>query len=152
MLFVFGKRAKNLRLNKLSELIHSSDAFKDEPLQYAKVSMYFNDIIDTGDGDEDYVVVEGSDMNISHVARGDNSSQYQINGKNATFKKVADTAQMEVNLLEDTVSRALDQLESAESELSMLDGKQASKRKELKDCEVELAESKERVGEAEAEL
>mmetsp|Transcript_4034 Transcript_4034/g.9112 ORF Transcript_4034/g.9112 Transcript_4034/m.9112 type:complete len:1378 (-) Transcript_4034:141-4274(-) len=90
MLFVFGKRAKKLRLNKVSELIHSSDAFKDAPLGYAKVSVYFNEIVDTGDGDEDYEVVEGSGLVISRVARRDNSSQYQINGKNATFKKVAE--------------------------------------------------------------
>ena len=90
MLFVFGKRAKKLRLNKVSELIHSSDAYKNDPLQYAKVCVYFHEIIDTGDGDEDYEIVEGSESVISRVARRDNSSQYQINGKNATFKKVAD--------------------------------------------------------------
>jgi len=59
---------------------------------------------------------------------------------------------MEVNLLEDTVSRALEQLESAEKELSSLDSKQSSKRTELKECETELSSSKERVGEAETEL
>ena len=59
MLFVFGKRAKKLRLNKVSELIHSSDAYKERPLEYARVSVYFNEIIDTGDGDDDYEVVPG---------------------------------------------------------------------------------------------
>jgi len=90
MLFVFGKRAKKLRLNKVSELIHSSDAFKDDPLQYAKVSVHFSEIVDTGDGDDDYEVVPGSELVVSRVARRDNSSQYQIDGKNATFKKVAE--------------------------------------------------------------
>eukprot|EP00584_Thalassiosira_punctigera_P008532 CAMPEP_0172534302 /NCGR_PEP_ID=MMETSP1067-20121228/6717_1 /TAXON_ID=265564 ORGANISM="Thalassiosira punctigera, Strain Tpunct2005C2" /NCGR_SAMPLE_ID=MMETSP1067 /ASSEMBLY_ACC=CAM_ASM_000444 /LENGTH=1372 /DNA_ID=CAMNT_0013319079 /DNA_START=196 /DNA_END=4314 /DNA_ORIENTATION=- len=90
MLFVFGKRAKKLRLNKVSELIHSSDAFKDDPLQYAKVCVHFSEIVDTGDGDDDYELVEGSELVISRVARRDNSSQYQINGRNATFKKVAE--------------------------------------------------------------
>mmetsp|Transcript_40140 Transcript_40140/g.83997 ORF Transcript_40140/g.83997 Transcript_40140/m.83997 type:complete len:1377 (+) Transcript_40140:128-4258(+) len=90
MLFVFGKRAKKLRLNKVSELIHSSDAFKDDPLQYAKVEVHFSEIVDTGDGDDDYETVEGSELVISRVARRDNSSQYQINGRNATFKKVAE--------------------------------------------------------------
>ena len=90
MLFVFGKRAKKLRLNKVSELIHSSDAYKERPLEYARVSVYFNEIVDTGDGDDDYEVVPDSEMVISRVARRDNSSQYQIGNKNATFKKVAE--------------------------------------------------------------
>ena len=90
MLFVFGKRAKKLRLNKVSELIHSSDAYKDRPLEYAKVSVYFHEIVDTGDGDDDYDVVPDSEIVISRVARRDNSSQYQIGNKNATFKKVAE--------------------------------------------------------------
>ena len=90
MLFVFGKRAKKLRLNKVSELIHSSDAYKDSPLQYAKVSVYFHEIVDTGEGDDDYEVVEGSEIVISRLARRDNSSQYQLGNRNATFKKVAE--------------------------------------------------------------
>merc|ERR1719253_976888 len=60
MLFVFGKRAKKLRLNKVSELIHSSDAFADAPLDYARVSVYFQDIVDTGSGDDDYRVLPNS--------------------------------------------------------------------------------------------
>ena len=90
MLFVFGKRAKKLRLNKVSELIHSSDAFADAPLDYARVSVHFAEIVDTGDGDEDYEVLDGSESVISRVARRDNSSQYKLDGKTATFKKVAE--------------------------------------------------------------
>ena len=90
MLFVFGKRAKKLRLNKVSELIHNSDAYKNHPLPYAKVCVYFHEIVDTGDGDEDYEVIPNSELVISRVARRDNSSQYQINGRNATFKHVAE--------------------------------------------------------------
>ncbi|KAL7428262.1 hypothetical protein ACHAXH_003877 [Discostella pseudostelligera] len=90
MLFVFGKRAKKLRLNKVSELIHNSDAYKNNPLPFAKVCVYFHEIVDTGDGDDDYEVVQNSELVISRVARRDNSSQYQINGKNATFKHVAE--------------------------------------------------------------
>ena len=44
------------------------------------------------------------------------------------FQNSLDTAQIEVNLLEDTVSRVLEQLESAEKELASLDGKQKAKR------------------------
>ena len=89
MLFVFGKRAKKLRLNKVSELIHSSEAFKDEPLEYARVSVYFQEIIDTGDGDDDYDVVPDSGITVTRTARRDNSSQYKLDGKNCTFKQVA---------------------------------------------------------------
>jgi len=89
MLFVFGKRAKKLRLNKVSELIHSSDAFKNNPLTYAKVSVYFNDIIDTGDGDDDYEVVPNSEIIVSRTALRNNSSSYRLNGKNCKFKDVA---------------------------------------------------------------
>lgn len=91
MLFVFGKRAKKLRLNKVSELIHSSDAYTgDKELQYARVNVYFHEIVDTGEGDEEYEIVPGSELVVSRVARRDNSSQYQMDGKNATFKKVAE--------------------------------------------------------------
>jgi structural maintenance of chromosome 4 len=90
MLFVFGKRAKKLRLNKVSELIHSSDSCASAPPQYAKVSVYLHEIIDTGDGDDEYDVVPGTGVVVSRVARRDNSSQYQIDGRNATFGQVSE--------------------------------------------------------------
>ena len=68
------------------------------------------------------------------------------------FQNSLDTAQMEVNLLEDTVSRALEQLDNAEKEQSSLDSKQSSKRDEFEELTKKLASSKERVGEAEGEL
>jgi len=88
MLFVFGKRAKKLRLNKVSELIHNSSAFKNNPLQYARVSVYFHEIIDTGDGGEDFSIVPNSEMVISRIARRDNSSTYKLNKKNCSFNEV----------------------------------------------------------------
>jgi structural maintenance of chromosome 4 len=39
LLFVFGKRAKRMRLNKLSELIHNSAEHKD--VTHATVRVYF---------------------------------------------------------------------------------------------------------------
>ncbi len=89
MLFVFGKRAKKLRLNKVSELIHKSDGVKDNPPQYARVSVYFQEIIDTGDGDEDYRVIPNTETIVTRVAKTDNSSTYKLNGKNASFKDIA---------------------------------------------------------------
>lgn len=44
MLFVFGKRAAQMRLKKLPELIHKSDLYPD--LDFAKVSVHFQEIID----------------------------------------------------------------------------------------------------------
>jgi structural maintenance of chromosome 4 len=89
MMFVFGKRAKKLRLNKVSELIHKSDAVKDDPPQYARVSVYFQEILDTGDGDDDYEVVPHTDAVVTRVAQKNNSSTYKLNGKNSTFKEIA---------------------------------------------------------------
>jgi structural maintenance of chromosome 4 len=89
MLFVFGKRAKKLRLNKVSELIHSSDAVKNNPPSFARVSVYFQEIVDTGDGDEDYDVVPNTQRVVTRVARKDNSSQYKLDGKGCAFKDIA---------------------------------------------------------------
>ena len=89
MLFVFGKRAKKLRLNKVSELIHSSETYKDSPLQYARVSVYFQEIIDTGDGQKDYIVVPNTEIVVTRVAKRDNTSNYRLNDKSCSFKDVA---------------------------------------------------------------
>jgi len=88
MLFVFGKRAKKLRLNKVSELIHKSDGVKDNPPQYARVSVYFQDIIDTGSGDEDYRIIPNTEAVVTRVAKKDNTSTYKLNGKNSSFKDI----------------------------------------------------------------
>jgi structural maintenance of chromosome 4 len=89
MLFVFGKRAKKLRLNKVSELIHKSDGVKDDPPQFARVSVYFQEIVDTGDGDEDYRVVPNTETVVTRLAKKDNSSTYKLNDKNSSFKEIA---------------------------------------------------------------
>ena len=44
LLFVFGKRAKQMRLNKLSELIHKSAQHGD--CQTASVRVFFTEILD----------------------------------------------------------------------------------------------------------
>jgi structural maintenance of chromosome 4 len=87
LLFVFGKRAKQLRLNKVKELIHKSSFHTG--LTSATVSVHFCEIQDTGPGDDEYVVLEGSQCVISRVARSDNTSTYRLNGKNCQFKDVA---------------------------------------------------------------
>jgi structural maintenance of chromosome 4 len=89
MLFVFGKRAKKLRLNKVSELIHHSDTVKDNPPQFARVSVHFQEIIDTGDGDDEYCVVPDSETVVTRIAKRDNSSTYKLSGKSSSFKEIA---------------------------------------------------------------
>ncbi|XP_009608449.1 structural maintenance of chromosomes protein 4 [Nicotiana tomentosiformis] len=84
MLFVFGKRAKQMRLNKVSELIHNSTNHQN--LESAGVSVHFQEIIDL-DG-EAYEAVPGSDFVITRVAFRDNSSKYFINDRSSNFTEV----------------------------------------------------------------
>ena len=84
MLFVFGFKSNKMRQSKLSELIHTSE--KHPALQYARVAVYFQDIIDREDGG--YDVVPGSCLEVSREARRDNSSKYMVNGKTSNFTDV----------------------------------------------------------------
>ncbi|KAL4353129.1 hypothetical protein GQ457_06G042040 [Hibiscus cannabinus] len=84
MLFVFGKRAKQMRLNKVSELIHNSTNHQN--LDSAGVSVHFQEIIDLDDGT--YEAVPGSEFVISRVAFRDNSSKYYINNRASNFTEV----------------------------------------------------------------
>ncbi|MCL7031139.1 hypothetical protein MKW94_013265, partial [Papaver nudicaule] len=84
MLFVFGKRAKQMRLNKVSELIHNSSNHQN--LDSAGVSVHFQEIIDVNDGE--YEAVPGSDFTITRVAFRDNSSKYYINDRSSNFTEV----------------------------------------------------------------
>ncbi|KAG8659531.1 hypothetical protein MANES_02G046500v8 [Manihot esculenta] len=84
MLFVFGKRAKQMRLNKVSELIHNSTNYQN--LDSAGVSVHFQEIIDLDDGN--YDAVPGSDFVITRVAFRDNSSKYYINDRPSNFTEV----------------------------------------------------------------
>ncbi|MED6161972.1 Structural maintenance of chromosomes protein 4 [Stylosanthes scabra] len=84
MLFVFGKRAKQMRLNKVSELIHNSTNHQN--LDSAGVSVHFQEIVDLDDGT--YEVIPGSDFVITRVAFRDNSSKYYINDRTSNFTEV----------------------------------------------------------------
>ena len=88
MLFVFGKRAKQLRLSKVSELIHNSTDHRN--LEYAQVSVYFHEIIDTSDDEHGYEVVPGSDFVVRRTAHKSNKSDYYINDKKSNFKEVTE--------------------------------------------------------------
>eukprot|EP01041_Mallomonas_annulata_P004100 gene4100-8155_t len=86
LLFVFGKRAKQLRLNKVSELIHKSAAFPS--LEYARVEVYFQRIIDDEDSNDDFTVVEGSQFIVARTAFQNNQSKYTVDGRNTTYTDV----------------------------------------------------------------
>ncbi len=98
---MFGKRAKKLRLNKVSELIHSSAAYVDDPLEFARVSVFFQEIVDVdddvNDDDDDadpalvetYQVVPGTETVVTRIAKKDNTSQYKLNHKNCSFRTIA---------------------------------------------------------------
>jgi len=66
LLFVFGKRAKQLRLNKVSELIHKSSKFPN--LDYARVSVYFQLIYDDESSEDNFEIVPGSEFVITRTA------------------------------------------------------------------------------------
>ncbi|XP_058224074.1 structural maintenance of chromosomes protein 4-like isoform X2 [Rhododendron vialii] len=84
MLFVFGKRAKQMRLNKVSELIHNSTNHQN--LDSASVSVHFQEIIDLDEGT--YEALPGSDFVITRIAFRDNSSKYYINDRPSNFTEV----------------------------------------------------------------
>ena len=86
MLFVFGKRAKQLRLNKVSELIHNSTDFRN--LQYARVEVHFHEIVDSTTDEEAFAPVAGSDFVIAREAYKNNTSKYFIDAKTSSFTEV----------------------------------------------------------------
>lgn len=88
MLFVFGRRAKQLRHSKLSELLHHSSTYPN--VQSATVTVYFHEIIDTGDGDNDYTVVSGSEFAVARTAFRNNTSKYYLNEKEVKMGKVVE--------------------------------------------------------------
>lgn len=86
LLFVFGKKAKQLRLNKVSELIHKSSRFPN--LDYTKVSVHFQLIIDNDPNTDNFEVVPGSELVVTRTAYLNNSSKYTVNDKVSTYTEV----------------------------------------------------------------
>ncbi|KAI9922897.1 hypothetical protein PsorP6_000163 [Peronosclerospora sorghi] len=103
LLFVFGKRASNLRLKKVSELVHHSADFSD--LDMATVSGFFHEIIDTEEGEAaseiidneaNYVVVPNSKLCVTRTATKSNVSKYFINDEPSNFTRVTQLLQDKV--------------------------------------------------------
>lgn len=86
MLFVFGSRAKKLRLNKVSELIHNSAEHPD--CTFARVSVHFREIWDSPTEEDDHEPIPDSDLVITRLAFQDSSSKYRINERTSTFTEV----------------------------------------------------------------
>jgi structural maintenance of chromosome 4 len=83
LLFVFGKRASKMRLNKVSELIHKSEQFPD--LQFCRVSVHFQEVYDDADGVH---IVEDSQFVVARVADKSNTSTYFFNDHKSSFTEV----------------------------------------------------------------
>ncbi|CAE7538788.1 SMC4, partial [Symbiodinium microadriaticum] len=122
LLFVFGKRAKQLRLNKVSELIHRSSRFPD--LEYAKVAVYFQLIIDDESSQDDYEVIPGSEFVVSRIAFQSNQSKYSVDGKNSTYTEVEQiaAASTAVDGLNETRLERVKRLQIAQSDKDNLEG------------------------------
>ena len=86
MLFVFGKRAKQLRLNKVSELIHKSTDYRD--LDFCRVSVHFQEIEETEGAGAGYEVVPGSAFVVSRYAYKNSTSKYVLGDKTSNFTDV----------------------------------------------------------------
>ena len=86
LLFVFGKKAKQLRLNKVSELIHKSAGYPN--LESVRVAVHFQLIEDDINSDDDFEIVQGSEFVVSRVAFQNNQSKYSIDGKSSTYTDV----------------------------------------------------------------
>lgn len=86
LLFVFGKRAKQLRLNKVSELIHKSSNYSN--LEYAQVDVFFQLIKDNEADEDDFEVIPGSEFVVSRVAYQNNQSKYTVNSTTSSFTEV----------------------------------------------------------------
>jgi structural maintenance of chromosome 4 len=84
MLFVFGRKAKKLRMDKLSELIHNSDEFPN--CNFCRVDIAMCMIQDVSD--HDFTVVEGSEFVVGRSVDKSDVSTYFINGKKSSKGQV----------------------------------------------------------------
>jgi structural maintenance of chromosome 4 len=86
LLFVFGKRAKQMRLNKLSELIHKSAAFPN--CTEATVRVHFTEIIDEWRDPDAYTEVPDTQFTVSRLVTRASTSKYYLNRQMVDYKDV----------------------------------------------------------------
>mmetsp|Transcript_5244 Transcript_5244/g.12460 ORF Transcript_5244/g.12460 Transcript_5244/m.12460 type:complete len:1318 (+) Transcript_5244:93-4046(+) len=89
LLFVFGKRAKKIRLNKVAELIHSSVNCKN--VESARVCVTFEHIVDDDHDPQGFAVVPDSEIVVAREAFRNNTSKYFLNGRPSNFTQVTKT-------------------------------------------------------------
>jgi len=80
ILFVFGKQAKKLRFNKISELIYNSESKPD----YAKVTIHFHEIVHKNGSD---IIIPNSEFSLARAAHRNNKSEYNQNRKKTKKKR-----------------------------------------------------------------
>lgn len=84
LLFVFGKRATQMRLRKVSELIHKSEQFPS--LRECKVSVHFQEVVDLPEGGVE--VLPNSDFVVARTADKDCKVAYYMNDRKTTATEV----------------------------------------------------------------
>ena len=85
LMFVFGKKAKKIRLSKLSELIHNPQKGGQKP-SCARVEVIFHEIVDVGPSE--FVSVSGSELIVAREVSSNNGSKYIVNGKSSNWTDV----------------------------------------------------------------
>ncbi|CAI2385581.1 unnamed protein product [Moneuplotes crassus] len=87
LLFVFGYRMKKLRSDKISSIIHRSES--KPHVQYASVSIYFQEIIDFINDESKYEPIRNTQFVISRIGFRDNKSKYYFNNEECLLSDVA---------------------------------------------------------------
>lgn len=87
LLFAFGKRARKMRLKRLSELIHHSNTYPN--VSEASVEVHFQNIIDTEN--EGFEYVPNSRLILTRIVRKNNTSEYRLNNCSSTYEEVTNT-------------------------------------------------------------
>ena len=86
LLFAFGKRARKMRLKKLSELIHHSHTHPN--LKKASVEVHFLNIIDTDTG---FTEVPGSSLILTRTVHKNSTSDYKLDHRPSSYEEVTST-------------------------------------------------------------
>lgn len=96
ILFVFGRNAKKIRLEKLSELIHNSAAHPN--VGHASVTIHFVRLLETEQDEQcpdQRVELSGSEISIRREVYRTGASQYYLDGSRSTQKEVEQRLIME---------------------------------------------------------
>jgi structural maintenance of chromosome 4 len=87
LLFVFGKRSRQPENNKTAELIHRSPRYPN--MEYCRVSVQFQLIIDDESSEEVYEVLTDSSFVITRVAYKDNGAEYMLDNRSSRLNNLA---------------------------------------------------------------